>query len=543
MPKGIYKVPVPKNEIVLTYAPGTKEREDLKKALSEARSHEADIPMYIGSEEVRSNDKKPLNPPHDHQHVLGYFHEGDAQHVEQAVKAAMGAKAAWAELPWEHRASVFLKAADLIAGPYRAKINAATMLGQSKNAYQAEIDSACELIDFLRFNVHYMEEIYAQQPISSPGVWNRLEQRPLEGFVFALTPFNFTAIAGNLPSSAALMGNTVVWKPAYTQIYAANVIMQIFREAGLPDGVINLIYVDGPVAGDIIFKHPDFGGIHFTGSTKVFQSIWKAIGENIQKYKAYPRIVGETGGKDFIIAHKSADAMALATAIVRGAFEYQGQKCSAASRAYIPSNIWEEVKTRVVADLKTIKMGGVEDFDNFVNAVIDEKSFDKISTYIDEAKNSDLVEVIAGGNYDKSTGYFIEPTVLVSKDPSYATMCEEIFGPVITIYVYQEDRFVETLELVDGTSPYALTGAVFAQDRYAIALATRVLVNAAGNFYINDKPTGAVVGQQPFGGGRASGTNDKAGSMINLLRWVSPRTIKETLVPAKDYRYPFLDKE
>lgn len=543
MPKGIYEVPAPSNEPVLNYAPGSPERTRLKKAITEARSKQEDIPMYIGSEEIRTENKIPLNPPHDHQHVLGYFYEGDANHVERAISAAMGAKEAWANLSWEHRASIFLKAADLIAGPYRAKINAATMLGQSKNAYQAEIDAACEFIDFLRFNVHFMTEIYAQQPQSSPGVWNRLEQRPLEGFVFAITPFNFTAIAGNLPTSAALMGNTVVWKPAYTQIYAANVIMQVLKEAGLPDGVINLIFVDGAEAGKVVFNHPDFAGIHFTGSTKVFQTIWKAIGENIHKYRSYPRIVGETGGKDFIVAHKSANAKQVATAIVRGAFEYQGQKCSAASRAYIPANLWDEVKALVQEDLKSLKMGGVEDFGNFVNAVIDEKSFDKIVGYIEGAKSSDLVEIIAGGGYDKTKGFFIEPTVLLSKDPSYATLCEEIFGPVISIYVYQEERFEETLELVDNTSPYALTGAVFSKDRYAIELATKKLANAAGNFYINDKPTGAVVGQQPFGGARGSGTNDKAGSMINLLRWVSPRTIKETFVPAVDYRYPFLKSE
>lgn len=543
MPKGIYEVPTPTNEPVLNYAPGSKERDKLNQAISEARAKQEDIPMYIGSEEVRTDNKISINPPHDHRHVLGHFHEGDANHVERAISAALGAKDAWVELGWEHRASIFLKAAELIAGPYRAKINAATMLGQSKNAYQAEIDAACELIDFLRFNVHFMTEIYAQQPQSSPGVWNRLEQRPLEGFVFAITPFNFTAIAGNLPASAALMGNTVVWKPAHTQIYSANIIMQVFKEAGLPDGVINLIFVDGPEAGNVVFNHRDFAGVHFTGSTKVFQTIWKTIGENIHKYKTYPRIVGETGGKDFIIAHKSANPKEVSTAIVRGAFEYQGQKCSAASRAYIPDNLWNEIKSQIQKDLSGIKMGGVEDFGNFVNAVIDEKSFDKITKYIDDAKSSELVEVVAGGNYDKTKGYFIEPTVLLSKDPSYITMCEEIFGPVITIYVYQEERFEETLELVDNTSPYALTGAVFSKDRYATELATKKLVNAAGNFYINDKPTGAVVGQQPFGGARGSGTNDKAGSMVNLLRWVSPRTIKETFVPAVDYRYPFLNKD
>lgn len=543
MNKGAFNVPVPKNEPVLNYGPGSKERKELKDALKEARSKERDIPMYIGSEEVRTGQKSKLSPPHDHQHVLGYFHEGDASHVELAINAALGAKPSWADMSWEHRASIFLKASELIAGPYRAKLNAATMLGQSKSAYQAEIDSACEMIDFLRFNVYFMTQIYAQQPESSPGVWNRVEQRPLEGFVFALTPFNFTAIAGNLPASAALMGNTVVWKPAYTQIYSANVLMQIFKEAGVPDGVINLIYVDGPVVGKVIFSHPEFAGIHFTGSTKVFQDIWKTIGNNISKYKTYPRIVGETGGKDFIIAHKSADAKALATGIIRGAFEYQGQKCSAASRAYIPANLWEEVQNYLLEDLKDIKMGGVEDFGNFFNAVIDEKSFDKIVGYIENAKEDPLTEIFAGGKSDKSKGYFVAPTILISKDPLSVTMCEEIFGPVITIYVYQPERFEETLEMVDTTSPYALTGAIFSQDRHAIELASKKLVNAAGNFYINDKPTGAVVGQQPFGGSRGSGTNDKAGSMINLLRWVSPRTIKETFVPAKDFRYPFLDSD
>jgi 1-pyrroline-5-carboxylate dehydrogenase len=542
MPKGIYQVPIPKNEPVLNYAPGSPERTSLKEALAAARGVKIDIPMYIGSEEVRTEKKVSINPPHDHQHVLGHFHEGDAGHVDLAIKAALGAKAAWAGLSWEHRASIFLKAADLIAGPYRARLNAATMLGQSKNAYQAEIDSACEIIDFLRFNVYYMTQIYGQQPGSAEGIWNRLEQRPLEGFVFALTPFNFTAIAGNLPTSVAMMGNTVVWKPAFTQVYAANVLMQIFREAGVPDGVINLIYVDGPTVGDIVFNHPDFAGIHFTGSTAVFQHIWSTIGANISKYKSYPRIVGETGGKDFIIAHKSADPEALATAMVRGAFEYQGQKCSAASRVYIPDNLWQQVKEKVLKDLSEIKMGGVEDFTNFINAVIDEKAFNKISGYIDQAKENDMVEIIAGGNHDKSKGYFIEPTIILTQDPQYVTMCEEIFGPVLTVYVYQGERFEETLQLVDQTSPYALTGAVFAQDRYAVELAAKTLVNAAGNFYINDKPTGAVVGQQPFGGARASGTNDKAGAMINLLRWVSPRTIKETFVPPVDYKYPFLQE-
>jgi len=543
MPKGIYQVPLPKNEPVKTYTPGSPERKELQQALSDARSREIDIPMYIGSDEVRTGDKIPVNPPHHHQHILGYFNLGDASHVNLAINAALGAKTAWTDMSWEHRASIFLKAAELIAGPFRARLNAATMLGQSKNAYQAEIDSACEIIDFLRFNVYYMSQIYSQQPESSAGIWNRLEQRPLEGFVFALTPFNFTAIAGNLPTSVAMMGNTVVWKPAFSQIYAANVLMQVFREAGVPDGVINLIYVDGPTAGEIIFSHPDFAGIHFTGSTSVFQHIWNTIGANISKYRSYPRIVGETGGKDFILAHKSADARALSTAIVRGAFEYQGQKCSAASRVYIPDNLWDEVKAKVVADLSEIKMGPVEDFTNFVNAVIDEKAFDKIAGYIDQARQSKMVEIIAGGNYDKSKGYFIEPTIILTRDPQYVTMCEEIFGPVLTVYIYQAERFEETLELVDQTSPYALTGAIFSQDRYAIELATRKLVHAAGNFYINDKPTGAVVGQQPFGGARSSGTNDKAGAMINLMRWVSPRIIKETFVPPTDYKYPFLEED
>lgn len=541
MLKGFFKVPIPVNEPVLNYAPGSAERSQLQSTLEVLRSREIDIPMYIGSEEVRTGNKKPLNPPHDHRHLLGYFHEGDTSHVEQAINAALGAKEAWEKMQWEQRAAIFLKAAELVAGPYRAKINAATMLGQSKNAYQAEIDAACEFIDFLRFNVQYMTEIYSQQPpVSSPGVWNRLEQRPLEGFVFALTPFNFTAIAGNLPAAPAMMGNTVVWKPAYAQIYAANVIMQVFKEAGLPDGVINLIYVDGPATGEVIFKHRDFGGIHFTGSTGVFQTIWKTIGENINRYRSYPRIVGETGGKDFLIAHKSSNAKQVATALARGAFEYQGQKCSAASRAYIPSNLWDDVREYLLADLKSMKMGPTEDFSNFVNAVIDEKSFDKIARFIDGARNSEMNEIIAGGNYDKSKGYFIEPTVILSQDPSSVTMCEEIFGPVLTVYVYNAEHFEEALELVDQTSPYALTGAVFSTDRYAAELATYKLRNAAGNFYINDKPTGAVVGQQPFGGSRASGTNDKAGSMINLLRWVSPRTIKETFNPPVDYRYPFL---
>lgn len=540
MSTGFFKVPVPTNEPILSYAPGTKERELLQAAIKEARSKELDIPMYIGSEEVRSGKTAKLTPPHDHQHILGHYHQGDKSHVEAAIKAALAARTAWANMPWEHRASIFLKAAELIAGPYRYKLNAATMLGQSKNAFQAEIDSACEIIDFLRYNVAYMSEIYGQQVGSAKGIWNRIEQRPLEGFVFALTPFNFTAIAGNLPTSAAMMGNVVVWKPSNTQIYSANVLMEIFREAGVPDGVINLVYVSGPVAGEVIFNHPDFAGIHFTGSTSVFQDIWKTIGNNIHKYKTYPRIVGETGGKDFIVVHESADVDVANVAIVRGAFEYQGQKCSAASRAYISAKLWPAIKERMQRDLASFKMGGTEDFGNFINAVIDEKSFDKLASYIDAAKKDSNVEIIAGGNYDKSKGYFIEPTVLVVKDPKYVTMCEELFGPVLTIYVFDDAKFEETLDIVDQTSIYALTGAIIAQDRYAIDFASKKLQNAAGNFYINDKCTGAVVGQQPFGGARGSGTNDKAGSMINLLRWVSPRTIKETFDPPRDYRYPFL---
>jgi 1-pyrroline-5-carboxylate dehydrogenase len=544
MLKGFFKVPQPVNEPILNYAPASKERQLLKNALHDARSEVIDIPMYIGGREIYTDKKVNINPPHDHQHLLGTYNQGTKEHVSDAINAALAAKTAWENLPWEQRAAIFLKAADLIAGPYRYKLNAATMLGQSKNAFQAEIDAACELIDFLRFNVKYMSEIYEQQPPVSPkGSWNRLEQRPLEGFVFALTPFNFTAIAGNLPSSAAMMGNVVVWKPSNTQIYSANVLMQIFREAGLPDGVINLVYVSGPEAGEVIFNHPNFSGIHFTGSTTVFQDIWKTIGNNIQKYKTYPRIVGETGGKDFILVHDSADVEASSTAILRGAFEYQGQKCSAASRVYVAASVWPKIKELLTRDLKSLKIGPTEDFGNFINAVIDEKSFDKLAGYIDKAKNDEGLEIIAGGNYDKSKGYFIEPTVLVTKDPYYITMCEELFGPVLTIYVFEDNDFEKTLDIIDNTSIYALTGAVLAQDRYALAKATHALRNAAGNFYVNDKCTGAVVGQQPFGGARGSGTNDKAGSMINLLRWVSPRVIKETFDPPKDYRYPFLENE
>jgi 1-pyrroline-5-carboxylate dehydrogenase len=543
MLKGFFNVPAPINEPIRAYAAGSPERKELQAMLKHLRSIEVDVPMYIGGKEVRSNDKVKLSPPHDHQHVLGYFHKSNKEHVTQAIDAALAAKANWENISWENRAAIFLKAADLLAGPYRAKLNAATMLGQSKNAFQAEIDSACEFIDFLRYNVKYMTEIYAQQPASQSGMWNRVEQRPLEGFIYALTPFNFTAIAGNLPTSCAMMGNVVVWKPSNTQVYAANVLMEIFIEAGLPAGVINLIYPSGQDAADIVLKHRDFAGIHFTGSTDVFNDIWKKIGENIPVYKSYPRIVGETGGKDFVIAHKSTNAKALATGLVRGAFEYQGQKCSAASRAYVPSNLWEDVKKYMAEDVKSMKIGGTEDFTNFINAVIDEKSFDKLAKYIDEAKASKDAEIVIGGTYDKSKGYFIHPTVIQTKDPKYVTMCEELFGPVLSIYVYDENKWEETLDIVNSTSVYALTGAVFSQDRYALEVAVNKLRHAAGNFYINDKPTGAVVGQQPFGGGRKSGTNDKAGSMINLLRWVSPRTMKETFVPPVDYKYPFLQAD
>ncbi len=543
MSKGFFNIPYPINEPVLSYAPGTPERAELQQTMKAMSAEEIEVPMYIGNEAVTTDKRTRIACPHKHQHTLGHFHEGDEGHVQQAVQAALNAKADWAAMDWEQRAAIFLKAADLIAGPYRAQINAATMLAQSKNAYQSEIDAACELIDFFKYNVYYMSQLYAEQPDSNPGMWNRLEHRPLEGFILAITPFNFTSIGGNLATAPALMGNTVVWKPAYTQIYSAKVIMDVLIEAGLPAGVINLIYVDGPVLGDYVFSHPDFAGLHFTGSTGVFRQLWKTIGENIEKYKTYPRIVGETGGKDFVIAHKSAHPKALATALIRGAFEFQGQKCSAASRAYIPSNLWEEVKQYMLEDLAQIKMGDPEDFGNFVNAVIDARAFNKIKGYIDRAKAHDQVSLVAGGNCDDSVGYYIEPTVLQSQDPLSETMVEEIFGPVLTVYVYHEENFEQTLDLVDQTSPYALTGAVFAQDRYAIQMATHKLNQSAGNFYINDKPTGAVVGQQPFGGARASGTNDKAGSILNLLRWVSPRTIKETFVPPTNFRYPFMDSE
>ena len=537
---GYFDYPLPENEPVLNYAPGSPERELLQNTLTELKSQEMDIPMYIGGEEVRSGEKKPIHPPHEISHTLGYFYAGDESHVHRAIDAALNARQAWGDISWETRANIFLRAADLIATKYRPYMNGTTMLGQSKNAYQAEIDSACEIIDFLRFNVHFLAEIYKQQPISSAGMHNRLEYRGLEGFVLAVTPFNFTAIGGNLPTSAALCGNVVVWKPANTQIYSAQMFMRILKEAGLPDGVINLIYVDGPTIGKVCLSHRDFAGVHFTGSTGVFNGMWKSIGENVANYKSYPRIVGETGGKDFVIAHKSAAPEVVATALLRGAFEFQGQKCSAASRAYIPTNIAESVKQKLIEGVKSFKMGSVEDFGNFINAVIDEKSFDKISGYIETAKNDASVKIWVGGNADKSKGYFIEPTIIEATDPKYVTMCEEIFGPVLTVYIYDAEKFEEALDLVDSTSPYALTGAVISQDRNAVEIATKKLRHAAGNFYVNDKPTGAVVGQQPFGGARASGTNDKAGSILNLYRWLSARTIKETFNPPTDYKYPFM---
>ena len=541
MANGSFQVPFPVNEPVLSYAPGSTEREELQEMYNKMYNQSPiDVPMYIGSNLVTTGDKRTMTPPHDHAKVLGHFNYGDASHVEAAIEAALEARKLWAKVSFVERATIFLKAADLVAGPYRAKLNAATMLAQSKNCFQAEIDASCELADFLRFNAYFAQDIHAMQPESSDGFWNRTEYRPLEGFVFAVTPFNFTAIAANLPACMAMMGNVVVWKPSDTQVYSAQVLMEIFREAGVPDGVINMITVDGPVAGDVVFKHPDFAGLHFTGSTAVFRHLWKTIGDNLSTYKTYPRIVGETGGKDFIVAHSSANRAAVSTGLLRGSFEYQGQKCSAASRAYISDDIWPDVKEKLVADLATLKMGSPKDFGNFINAVIDRRSFDKIKSYIDWAKGEDDCEIISGGNCDDSVGYFIEPTVIVTTNPMFRTMVEEIFGPVLTIYVFEADKWDETLELVDSTSEYALTGAVFAQDRYALNFAKDALENAAGNFYLNDKPTGAVVGQQPFGGARGSGTNDKAGSALNLLRWVSPRTVKETLVPVENYHYPFL---
>ncbi|HEX6845702.1 MAG TPA: L-glutamate gamma-semialdehyde dehydrogenase [Chitinophagaceae bacterium] len=543
MSLGYFSYPMPVNEPVLSYAPGSAEKKRLKEVLAELKKGKIDVPMYIGSKEVRTNKKGTLHPPHEIKHVLGTYSEGDERHVKQAIDAALATRESWANMDWETRANIFLKAADLMATKYRPYINGTTMLGQSKNVFQAEIDAACELIDFLRFNVHFLSEIYKQQPISSPGMHNRMEYRPLEGFVLAITPFNFTAIGGNLPTSAAMCGNVVVWKPAHTQIYSAQMFMRILKEAGLPDGVINLIYVSGPVLGKTCFEHPDFAGVHFTGSTGVFNYMWETIGKNTGIYKSYPRIVGETGGKDFVIAHKTADPDVVVTALLRGAFEFQGQKCSAASRAYIPSNIAEEVKKKLIAGVKSFKMGSPEDFTNFINAVIDEKSFDNIKKYIDNAKKDKKAEIWVGGKCDKTQGYFIQPTIIEAKDPKYVTMCEEIFGPVLTVYIYNANQFERTLDLLNTTSPYALTGSVIAKDKAAIELATNKLRNAAGNFYINDKPTGAVVGQQPFGGARASGTNDKAGSILNLYRWLSARTIKETFNPPTDYKYPFMSEK
>lgn len=541
MPNAIHHIAIPANEPVLPYAPGSPEKAALQLALKDAKSKVQELPAYINGKEILEGEKVSVHPPHEHSHTLGHFYRGTEAHVHQAIEAAQAAKQSWADTPWHERAAVFLRAADLLAGPFRAKMNAATMLGQSKNAFQSEIDAVAELCDFFRFNAYFLQEIYREQPLHSPrGIWNKLEYRPLEGFILAITPFNFTSIAANLPAAPALCGNTVVWKPAETQIYSAVVIMELFAAAGLPPGVINLIYTDGPVVGNIVFKHRDFAGLHFTGSTGVFQQLWKEIGNNITTYRSYPRVVGETGGKDFIVAYKDADPVQVAVACLRGAFEFQGQKCSAASRAYISASIWPAVKERLIADMKTLKMGTVEDFSNFINAVIDERSFDKIAAYIDGEKKNPNAEIIAGGGYDKSAGYFIEPTVIVSTDPKSTTMCEEIFGPVLTIHVYEDANWEATLELVDNTSPYALTGAVFATDRNVIDQATKALANAAGNFYVNDKPTGAVVGQQPFGGARGSGTNDKAGSALNLTRWISPRLIKENFDPPVDYRYPFL---
>lgn len=541
MSNALFNAPIAVNEPVRSYVPGSDEHTSLINTYKEMLHQDPiDVPMYIGGQEIRTDDKRTIEPPHDHGKVLGHSNYGNESHVSQAIDAALAAKESWANLPWEQRASVFLKAADLLAGPFRDKLNAATMLGQSKNVFQAEIDAACELIDFFKFNVQYMTDIYKEQPESLPGMWNKLEYRPLEGFIFALTPFNFTSICANLCCAPAMMGNVVVWKPAKSQIYSAQVLMELFKEAGLPDGVINLVLIDGQVAGKVVFKHKDFAGLHFTGSTGVFKSLWKEIGNNIDIYRSYPRIVGETGGKDFIMVHESANPAQVATALSRGSFEYQGQKCSASSRAYIPSNMWEEVKSIVLEQVNSFKIGSPEDSSNFINAVIDERSFDKIAEYIEYIKKQDNAEIIAGGTYDKSKGYFIDPTVVVTTDPKFKTMCEEIFGPILTIYVYESRDYEATLDLVDSTSEYALTGAIISNDRYAIQQALKKLENAAGNFYINDKPTGAVVGQQPFGGARGSGTNDKAGSSMNLMRWTSARTIKETFVPPSDYRYPFL---
>ncbi len=541
MGKGFFQVPTAYNEPIKSYAPGSPEREEVLIQYNSYFNNQVDIPMYIGSKEVRTGNTAPMSPPHDHQHIVGHYHLAEKEHVSEAIANALESREKWANLPWEQRAAIFLKAAELIAGPYRAKINAATMIAQSKTIHQAEIDAACELIDFLRFNVEYMSQIYAEQPESSEGVWNRIEYRPLEGFVYAITPFNFTAIAGNLPASAAMMGNVVLWKPSDSQIYSAKVIVDIFKEAGVPDGVINVVYGDPAMITKVALESPDFAGIHFTGSTQVFKDLWKQIGNNIHTYKTYPRIVGETGGKDFILAHPTANPKQVSTAIVRGAFEFQGQKCSAASRVYLPKSISNEILDLVKEDLASInEPGSPENMGNFVTAVIHEASFDKLAKYIDQAKKDKNATIVAGGNYDKTKGYFIEPTVILTTDPKYTTMETELFGPVVTVYVYEDKDWSETLKLVDSTSEYALTGAVISGDRYSIDEATKALQNCAGNFYINDKPTGAVVGQQPFGGARASGTNDKAGSAQNLLRWVSPRLIKETFVTPTDYRYPFL---
>ena len=543
MATGFYQVPKAVNEPVWAYAKGSKERAGLLAMYKKMYNEKADVPLYIGAEEIRTGDTKTMHPPHDHRHNLGVFHKADKKHVQMAIDAALEAKKQWARTPWESRAAIFLKAADLLTGPYRNRMNAATMIAQSKNMMQTEIDAVCELADFFRFNVEFMTQIYRDQPLSVSGIWNRMQYRPLEGFVYAVTPFNFTSIAANLPAAPALMGNTVVWKPAESQVYSAQVIMEIFKEAGVPDGVINMVTGPSAMITEVLMNHRDFAGIHFTGSTPVFNSFWETIGNNIKNnvYRSYPRIVGETGGKDFVWMHASADAKQVATALSRGAFEFQGQKCSAASRAYIPKSKWAEVKEFLGEDLKDMKMGAPDDNANFINAVIDKRAFDKLSGYIDQAKKDKDAEIIFGGNYDGSKGYFIEPTVILTSNPKYETMCTELFGPVLTIYTYEDKDWKEVLELIDNTSPYALTGAIFSADRYVIDHATVALENAAGNFYINDKPTGAVVGQQPFGGARGSGTNDKAGSVWNLLRWISNRTIKENFVPPTDYRYPFLE--
>ena len=543
MSTGFFKVPKAKNEVVKSYIPGSKERDEIQKTYKEMINSFTEVPMYINGKDVKSQNKKQISPPHDHQNIVGEYYIAEPKHIDDAIESALAAKENWENMSWENRAAIFLKAAELIAGPYRSKINAATMIGQSKTVHQAEIDSACELIDFLRFNVEFATQIYSNQPESDGDAWNRVEYRALEGFVYAVTPFNFTAIAGNLPTCMAMLGNVVLWKPSSTQILSAKVIIDVLKEAGLPDGVINAVYGNAALITEKALSHKEFSGLHFTGSTSVFNSFWKTIGDNIANYNTYPKIVGETGGKDFILAHQSANPKQVSTAITRGAFEFQGQKCSAASRGYISESLWNKVRGYLEDDLKSISMGSPENFENFVTSVIDEKSFDKISKYIDDANNSDSAEVIIGGSYDKSKGYFIEPTVILTSDPNYVTMREEIFGPVMTIYVFKDSDFDKTLDLVDMTSEYALTGAILANDRYIVEKATKALKNSAGNFYINDKPTGAVVGKQPFGGARGSGTNDKAGSMLNLLRWVSPRLIKETFVTPTDYKYPFLEKE